>query len=85
MTHELRQIEPGRARRSRVPGVARQHAEIDADLLQRLGVFATDILAEDQIRVGGAMQPTIVLDLVLELARCPAGIAERENCAARPL
>ena len=34
--------------RSRVPGFARQHAEIDADLLQRLFVFAADIGAEDQ-------------------------------------
>src|SRR5262245_57258910 len=73
------------AQRSRVPGLAREHAENDADLLQRLGVFAADILAEDQLGIGGAMQPAIVLDLVLQLARRPAGIAEREDRAARSL
>ena len=68
---------------SGVPGLARQHAEIDADLLHRLLVFAADIGAEDQFRVGGAMQPAVVLDLVFELARRPAGIAERQDRACR--
>jgi len=31
----------------RVPGFAREHAEIDADLLQRPLVFAVGVLAED--------------------------------------
>src|SRR5262249_607868 len=75
----------GKVPRSGVPGLAREHAEIDADLLQRLGVLAADILAEDQIGVGSAMQPTIVLDLVLQLARSPAGIAECEDRAVRSL
>src|SRR6266487_1731769 len=70
---------------SGVPGLAREHAEIDADLLQRLGVFAADILAEDQLGIGGAVQPAVMLDLVLELARSPAGIAERKDRAARPV
>ena len=33
--------------------------------------------------IGGAMQPAIVLDLVFELARRPAGIAERQDRARR--
>src|SRR5262249_8617692 len=49
------------------------------------GVLPADILAEDQIGVGSAMQPTIVLDLVLQLARSPAGIAECEDRALRSL
>ena len=47
-----RQVELARADASLsgVPGFARQHAEIDADFLQRLVVFAADIGAEDQLR-----------------------------------
>src|SRR5262245_10297745 len=65
----------------RVPGFARQHAEVDADLLQRPLVFAAGVGAEDQIEVGRAVQPAVMLDLVLELAGRPAGIAEREDRA----
>src|SRR5262249_13787654 len=64
-----------------VPGLGRQHAEIDADLAQRLGVFVLGILPEDQLKVGGAVQPAILVDLGLELARCPARIAECKHCA----
>ena len=63
----------------RVPGFVREHAGIDADLAQRADVFLLDVAAEDQIRIGIAMQPAIALDLGLELARRPAGIAERED------
>src|SRR5262249_39199437 len=66
-----------------VPGLAREHAEIDADLLQRLLVFAAGVLAENQLGIGRAMQPAVMLDLVLELARRPPGIAERQDRAAR--
>src|SRR5262249_47363852 len=59
--------------------------EIDSDLLERLLVFAAGILPEDQFGVGRAMQPAVMLDLVLELARGPTGIAEGENGALRPL
>src|SRR5215831_21146404 len=40
-----------------VPGLAREHAEIDADLLQRLLVFAAGVLTENQLGIGRAMQP----------------------------
>src|SRR5262249_60295188 len=66
-----------------VPGLAREHAEIDADLLQRLLVFAAGVLAENQLGIGRAMQPAVMLDLVLELAWRPPGIAERQDRAAR--
>src|SRR5580700_8756107 len=64
-----------------VPGLARQHAEIDADLFQGAFVFAADIGAEDQFRIRRAMQPAIALDLVFKLAGGPAGVAEREDSA----
>src|SRR5512144_837153 len=67
----------------RVPGLVRQHAGIDADLAQRALVFFIDVVAEDQVRIGVAMQPAIVLDLALELARRPAGIAERQDRVLR--
>ena len=51
---------------SGVPGFIRQHPDVDADLAQRALVFFVDVIAEDQLRVGVAMQPAIVLDLVLE-------------------
>src|SRR5258707_14402427 len=69
--------------RSRVPGLGREFAEINADLLQRLIVFAAGVLPEDQLGIGRAMQPAVMLDLVLELARRPPGIAERQDRALR--
>src|SRR5262245_58949886 len=68
---------------SGVAGLGREHAEMNADLLQRLVVLAVGVAAEDQLGIGGAMQPAVMLDLVLELARRPAGIAEREDRALR--
>src|SRR6185437_7421555 len=41
-------------------------------------------LAEDQVLIGGAMQPAVLLDLLLELTRRPAGIAKREDRVVRP-
>src|SRR5689334_8991857 len=70
---------------SRVSGFARQHAEIDAELPQRLGVLAVVVVAEDELGVGGAVQPAVLLDLVLELARRPAGVAEREHRRGRAI
>src|SRR5262245_6022473 len=66
-----------------VPGLAREHAEIDADLLQRFFVFAAGVLTENQLGIGRAMQPAVMLDLVLELAWRPPGIAERQDRATR--
>src|SRR6185295_10510745 len=74
-----------RAPGSGVAGLGREHADIDADLLQRLLVLALDVGPEDQLRIGRAMQPAVLVDFLLELAGRPAGIAERQERAARPL
>src|ERR1700730_7126153 len=79
-----RQREPGADANSRVTGLAREHAEIDADLLECHRVFAAGVRTEDQLGIRRAVQPAVMLDLVLELAWRPPGIAEREDCAARP-
>src|SRR3954447_13376118 len=71
------------SRVSGVADVARQHTGADADLLHRSGVFRVDVFAEDQLGIGAAMQPAVLLYLVLELARRPARIAERQDCARR--
>src|ERR1019366_1070274 len=76
---------PGRSEELSVPGFARQLAQIDADLAQRLVVFAIGVGAEDQFRIGGAMQPAVRLDFVFQLPGRPAGIAEREDGALRPV
>src|SRR6266536_5661470 len=68
----------------RVPGLVRQCAEIDPDLAQRALVLLADIVAENQVRIGIAVQPTIVLDLVFQLTRRPAGIAQRQDRVLRP-
>src|SRR5690349_11828236 len=64
-----------------VADVARQHTGADADFLHRAAVFRVDVLTEDQLGVGTAMQPAVLLHLVLELAWRPARIAEREDRA----
>ena len=69
----------------RVPGLARQLAEVDADLAQRLFVFGVGVGAENQFRIGRAMQPAVLLDFLFQLAGRPAGIAEREDGACRPV
>src|ERR1043165_4300547 len=74
------------SRRKAVSGVAgfgREHAEIDADLAQRLLVLGLGVLAEDEVEIGGAVQPAVLVDLVLELAGRPARIAERQHGALR--
>src|SRR3954467_2997701 len=69
--------------RSSVADVAGEHAGTDADLLHRPVVFCADVGAENQPGIRTAMQPAIVLQLALELARRPAGIAERQDRARR--
>src|SRR5215211_3894939 len=64
---------------SGVADFAGQHAGADPDLLHRPLVFCADVHAEDQLPVGAAMQPAVLLHLVFKLARRPAGIAERED------
>src|SRR5258708_2902601 len=68
---------------SSVADFAGQHAGANADLLHRPVVLCVDVGAEDQFGVGAAMQPAIVLQLAFELARRPAGIAERQDRARR--
>src|SRR3954452_7321578 len=70
---------------SRVAGLGREHAEIDADLLERLVVFAAGILPEDQFGIGCTMQPAVVLDFILELSRCPARVAKCQDGVMGPL
>ena len=62
----------------------RQHRRIDADLVERVQILAVKIIAEQQVLIGGTGEPAIALDLVLELARRPAGIAERQQRAPGP-
>src|SRR5215468_948742 len=66
-----------------VPALARQLAEVDADLAHRALVLGVGVGAEDQVAVGIAIEPAVLGDLVLELARRPARIAEREHRALR--
>src|SRR5437762_13353988 len=56
---------------------------MDAKLLQRAVILGVDVVVEDQIGIGRAVQPAIVLDLVFQLTRAPAGIAERKDRLAR--
>src|SRR5713101_4341620 len=63
----------------RVPGLARQHAGVNTELLERPIVFGADVGAEDKVAIGGAMQPTIVLNLGLELPARPSRVAERQQ------
>src|SRR3954447_25525100 len=67
--------------RSSVADVTGQHAGTDAELLHRPVVFRVNVGAEDQLGVGAAMQPAILLQFAFELARRPARIAERQDRA----
>src|SRR6267378_3716861 len=55
----------------RVPGFARQHAGVNAELPERPIVFGADVGAEDQVGIGGTMQPAILLNLGLKLPARP--------------
>src|ERR1700676_4462878 len=66
---------------SRVAGLGREHADLDADLFQGQRVFALGIGAEDELAIGRAVQPAVLVNLALELAGRPARIAEREHRA----
>src|SRR5947209_482490 len=58
--------------RSSVADVTGQHAGTDAELLHRPVVFRADVGAEDQLGVGAAMQPAVLLQFAFELTRRPA-------------
>ena len=70
--------------RSGVAGFRGQHRGLDADPPQRLVVARIDGGAEQQVRIGRAIQPAIGLDFVLELPGGPARIAERQDRVLRP-
>src|SRR5947209_12996006 len=69
---------------SGMPGGGREISRVDADPPQRLLIFQLYRRIENKRRIGRAVQPAIVLDFGLKLARCPAGIAERVDGAIRP-
>src|SRR5258708_36985837 len=52
---------------------------MNAELPERPIVFGADVGAEDQVGIGGAMQPAILLNLGLELPAPPSRIAERQQ------
>src|SRR5262245_19873968 len=68
---------------SRVAGFARQHPQINADLAQGLFILRVCILTENQFRVGRAVKPSVLLDLVLELSGGPSSVAKRKDSARR--
>src|SRR5690606_9310140 len=70
---------------SGVPGLAGEHPRIDAEHAQGAVVLGFQRHVEDQLRIGRAVQPSVGLDLAFELARAPAGIAERQQGAVRAL
>src|SRR5439155_23543320 len=65
------------------PSLGRQVFGRDADLGQRLGPFVVVVVAEQQRLVGLAGQPDALANLVLQLPRPPAGVAERQHRVAR--
>ena len=46
-------------------------------------IFALEVGVENQIGVGGTIEPAVLLDFGFELTRGPAGIAESENRPVR--
>jgi hypothetical protein len=56
--------------------VTREPAEIDAELRQGMLPFVVEIAAEHQLFIRRHLQPAIGLDLGIELARTPSGIAK---------
>src|SRR4026208_2063640 len=56
-------VNPSGPGASGVSGLAREHAEIDTEPPQRLVVFSAGIRPEDQLGIGRAMQPAVMLDL----------------------
>src|ERR1700704_4637199 len=68
---------------SGMPGFGGQHARVDPDFLQRPLVFFLDVAAEDQVRIGVAMQPAIILDFGFQLSGFPAGVTQRQDGVLR--
>src|SRR6476620_326342 len=68
-------------KKSGVAGFARQHTGIDADLAQGLFIFHVGVLAENQLGIRRTVQPSVLLDFLLKLPRCPAGVTKRQDRA----
>src|SRR6266568_4746152 len=66
-------------------GVGGQGREIDAEFAEGALPFAIDLAVEEDLLVGGNMQPAILLQLTVELVRSPAGVAEGKQALARSL
>ena len=65
-------------------GVRDEARGADAEPGKRSTPLRLRIGSEHQCRIGLAMDPAVELELVLHLARAPAGIAEREQRVLRP-
>ncbi|QTK79375.1 hypothetical protein AT6N2_C1668 [Agrobacterium tumefaciens] len=66
-----------------VARIRRQHAGVDTHERQSALVFIIQPTVENQLFRSGAVQPAIVGDLVFQLARPPAGIAQHHGCPLR--
>src|SRR6516164_10344512 len=77
-------IGPRWARRLRVPGLTRQHGQIDAELGECPLPLPVVIGSEHDLVICGDRKPAIGLNLGVELTGCPAGIAQGEEALARP-
>ncbi len=62
-------------------GVARQRRGIDAELGDGASPFVLKPFVEDEIIIGGDMEPAIRLDLRIELAGTPTRITQGEQAA----
>jgi hypothetical protein len=58
---------------------------MDADLGQRSLVLGVHVVIEQNGAIGGAVKPAVGLDLKLQLAGRPSGIAKRQNSVIRAL
>ena len=72
-------------RRSGVAGRAGKHRRIDPHRGQDAVVFPGEVAVEDELVMRRAGQPAVAGDLVLQLARRPARIAEHHRGALRSL
>ena len=70
-------------RRSCVSGVSRQAVDFDPESARGELPTVLERRIEDDVEVGRATQPGILPDLLLELSRAPARVAERDEHVPR--
>ena len=58
--------------------------ELDSALVEGAVPLGVEIVVEDEVLVAGDREPILARDLSFQLAGRPAGVAEREQTAARP-